>query len=291
MLVFVTSMRHPRNATDYAYNEFLLRQTLESIQAQTSDDYHVYVVGNQEPSFPLGPKVTYVGVDFEPPAPVHGPHADRTGFVRDKGSKIGIGLVAAREKKPDWVMIFDADDFVHESIVDFVHQNLASSGWVIREGWVYSRARNGYRKQNAFNGTCGTSYILPYEAYSVPENLSLDASQDEVIRAYGETLPSVIGAHRNAASWFAERGRHLDDLPFRGAVYHVDTGENHSGKELRGVIKPWGEKFSATFGIPSSHTKIATLWRCYGPAALVQSIISFFTRVLRRVRRLTSKAN
>ncbi|GGO66936.1 hypothetical protein GCM10010910_27540 [Microbacterium nanhaiense] len=291
MLVFVTSMRHPRNATDYSYNEFLLRQTLESIALQTSSDYHVYVVGNREPDFSMGDKVTYVNVDFDPPAPVHGPHADRSGFVRDKGSKIGLGLIAAQEKNPDWVMIFDADDFVHRSIVSFVHDNPGSSGWVIRRGWVYSQARNGYRKQDGFNGTCGTSHILPYDAYAVPQGVSISSSQEEVLSAYGETLPAVLGAHRNAAAWFRERGVELRELPFRGAVYHVDTGENHSGKELRGVAKPWDRLLADEFGIPSSKKKAATIWRCIGPVALGQSLASLFTRALRRARQMFVRAN
>lgn len=286
MLVFVTSMRHPRNSTDYAYNEKLLKGTLESISAQTSSEYHVFVVGNQKPCFALDDRVTFVPVDFEPPQPVDGPHADRSGFVLDKGSKIGVGLLAARALNPDWVMIFDADDFVHRSLTDFVHSRQDAPGWVIRRGWIYSHARNGYRRQDAFNGTCGTSYVVPYAAYGVPEALSVSATQEEVAVAYGDTLATVMGAHRDAVAWFAAHGRRLEELPFRGAVYHVDTGENHSGKNLRGIIKPCDEKFAEDFNFSPSLPRLASWWRCFGPVAWMQSFISVCDRVRRRIQRM-----
>lgn len=290
MLVFVTSMRHPRNATDYAYNERLLQKTLKSISAQTSIQYHIFVVGNESPSFDLGDRTTFIPVDFEPPRPVSGPHADRSGFVLDKGTKIGVGLIAARSLNPDWVMIFDADDFVHRSLTEFVHSRSGAPGWVIRRGWIYSQARNGYRRQDAFNGTCGTSYVLPYAAYGVPARLTISATQEEVAEAYGETLTSVIGAHRHAVAWFAKQGRVLRDLPFRGAVYHVDTGENHSGKNLRGVIKPWDRKLARDFSIDASCSPLASVWQCLGPRAWAQSFMTFSMRAVRKLRRTLNRS-
>lgn len=284
MLVFVTSLRHPDNATDYSFNERLLQKTLSSIEAQTSDDYHVFIVGNKRPLFTMPPKVEFIEVDFEPPVAVRGVHADRSGFVRDKGSKIGVGLMAAKKLSPTWVMIFDADDFVHRDLVRYVHQPSETEGWVIREGWIYSKSRNGYRRQNDFNRTCGTSYVIPFEAYGVPDALPLDASQDSVIDAYGDTLFAIMGAHRNAESWHRERGRLLETLPFRAAVYNVDTGENHSGKELAGLIRPWSVTLRGDFAIESSGATLRTVWRCWGPRASIQEVARLARRGARRIR-------
>jgi hypothetical protein len=68
VLAFVTSLRHPDNASDYGRVEELLRRTLRSIAQQTSDDYIVIVVGNRAPSFALPPRARFVYVDF-PAAP------------------------------------------------------------------------------------------------------------------------------------------------------------------------------------------------------------------------------
>ncbi|WP_345752729.1 hypothetical protein [Microbacterium rhizophilus] len=294
MLAFITSLRHPDNAADYPRIESLLAETLASISQQSSDDYVVIVVGNREPSFILPPRTHFVPVDFAPPAATNGLHADRDGFVRDKGTKIGIGLLAARAHHPSHVMIFDADDFVHRDLVQFVRREVGAPGWVIDKGWIYSRARNGYRRQDGFNRTCGTSYIIPFDAYRVPEGLSVTATQQEIVDGFGEVLPNIMGAHRNAVQWHRDRGRVLTPLPFRGAVYHVDTGENHSGKALPGIVRPWDRRLAEMFAIQPRRGAVATLWASVGPIALAQSTSSFVRRVVKgvgaRARRLLPSA-
>lgn len=285
MLAFVTSLRHPANATDYGRIEVLLQETLGSISQQSSDDYVIIIVGNREPSFDLPERAVFVPVDFPPPAAATGPHADRDGFVRDKGTKIGVGLLEARKYDPSHVMIFDADDFVHRDLAAFVGRHPREAGWVIDRGWIYSRARNGYRAQDSFNRTCGTSYIVAYDAYAVPA-LPVTATQQQILDGYGDVLPNIMGAHRNAVQWHRERGRVLQRLPFRGAVYHVDTGENHSGKQLSGLLRPWRRHLERTFAIPASRGRVSSLWACLGPQALAQSVASLAGRLAARIRRL-----
>lgn len=283
MIAFVTSMRHPANAENYAYNEDLLQATLASVTQQSNEDYIVFVVGNTAPSFKLPPKVKFVEVDFDPPARVNGPHADRDGFVRDKGSKIGAGLLAAKAYDPDWVMIFDADDFIHRDLAEFANRNKNASGWIIEDGWIYSRSRNGYRHQPEFNRTCGTSYVIPFSAYHVPEGIDSTASQQEIVDAFGDVLPNIMGAHRNARTWHESQGRTLAKLPFAGAVYHVDTGENHSGKALVGVIRPWNRKLDELYGVKSNASWSRTVASCLGPIAWAWSALKFGAMVARAI--------
>lgn len=289
MLAFITSLRHPQNSADYARVEELLQETLNSVAQQTVDDYVVIVVGNRHPDFELPPRTEFVQVDFEAPAPPTGPRTAREPFVRDKGTKIGVGLIAARRHDPDHVMIFDADDFIHRDLTRIVASAPHSAGWVIDRGWMYSRSRNGYRRQDDFNRTCGTSFVIPYEAYEVPQHLDITASQAELIDAYGEVLPNIIGAHRNAVSWHRERGRALRSFPLRAAVYHVDTGENHSGKAVSGLLRPWNARFGATFGIRASLGPARAAWRSLGPKAMGESAQEFATRAIRKGRTLLSR--
>lgn len=286
MLAFVTSLRHPRNAADYGRVEELLRLTLGSLAAQTSGEHVVLVVGNQEPGFDLGERVRFVPVDFAPPEAAHGPHADRARFVRDKGSKIGVGLLAARRYAPDHVMIVDADDFVHRGLAEFTARHRGHPGWVVDQGWVYSRARGVYRRQAGFHRTCGTSLVVPYEAYGVPVDLDETATQDEVLAGYGGRVEHVLGAHRHALEWFARhQGRVLEPLPFRGAVYQVDTGENHSGKRLRGLARPLDPAFAVRYGLPPVRRTTAALWSAVGPRAAAETALTLGRRALGPVRR------
>lgn len=293
MLAFITSLRHPDNAADYEHIEQLLRATLRSIESQSDGDYVTIIVGNRAPAFALPVRTHFVQVDFSPPMSVNGPHADRSGFIADKGTKIGIGLIAAREYDPTSVMIFDADDFVHRDLVTFVNARPASPGWYVDKGWIYSASRNGYKHQDRFNRTCGTCFVLPYSAYKVPSDLGTDATQQEITDAYGDILPSILGAHRNALEWHADRGRMLIPLPFRAAVYHVDTGENHSLKSLPGVIRPWRERFWRAFSIEPTKSPLSTALSCYSPRAFVHEIARSVRRAVfpaaRRMRRALVK--
>lgn len=283
MLAFVTSLRHPQNSVDYTRVEELLRKTLASVTAQTSDDFVVIVVGNKEPSFALPDRVHFVHADFPPPAPPTGAQTARAPFVWDKGTKIGLGLIAARRFQPDHAMIFDADDFVSNRLAAFAAANPASPGWVIRDGWMYSSARRLVRRQPDFNRTCGTSFVIPYEAYGVPD-LPLTASQQEIADGYGERLEAILGAHRGAVEWYREhQQRIVAPLPFRGAVYHVDTGENHSGKAMTGVAIPPSARVRREFTLPTGATSAATYWDAFGPRAIAESVLDLARRVIRRL--------
>ncbi|WP_292726442.1 hypothetical protein [Microbacterium sp. UBA837] len=284
MIAFVTSLRHPDNSADYDRVELLLHQTLASVAAQDSEDWISIVVGNRRPAKNLPRNTVFVPVDFPPPARSNGPHAGRDAFVRDKGTKIGIGLVEARRRGASKVMIFDADDFVHRSLAAFATRSPDKVGWVFESGWMYSSATGEAMPISRFNRTCGTSMILPIEAYGVPEDLERTASQSDVLDAYGETLTAIMGAHRNAVAWLQERGWEIRELPFRGAVYHVDTGENHSGKTLRAhardigaaiagyVPRPLRAAEARLYGVPHKRFGRAAWWLRNGAALIVERV-------------------
>lgn len=280
MFAFTTSLRHPDNAEDYGRIEDLLKETLVSVLPQSVSDHVTIIVGNRRPSFPLPPHAHYLNVDFPPHPRINGPHADRNGFVLDKGSKIGVGLLAAREFDPQMVMIFDADDFVSRDIVSYVRESPRSDGWYVSGGWMCSRVRNGHRKQDDFHRTCGTSRIVPHDVYRVPFDLDASATQDQVVDAYGDVLTNFMGAHRKAVQWHLKHGRRLRPLPFRAAVNRVDKGENHSRKALPGVIRPWSRRCQRRYAILSRSSVLLTIWKCWTPLAVSET-----TRIA--VRRMT----
>lgn len=281
MLAFITSLRHPDNARDYARNEQLLKETLDSIAQQTSDDYVVVVVSNVPLSFPLPNRVTSVVVDFPPPAPP-GAHATYPAFVWDKGTKMGIGLIAARDHAPDYVMIIDADDFVHRDLVAFTVANAGSPGWYVSRGWRYSGSRNVYRSLRAFNLQCGSAYILPFAAYAVPGDVSVTLGQGAVFDVFGDRVATIMGSHMRVVKWARSHGYPLTPLPFRAAVHHVDTGENHSGGTLGGVARTLSREMRETYGIAARpHTDspaLAPKWVLGTPLALARHGYNYLQR-------------
>lgn len=275
MIAFITSLRNPLNSDSYDRVEHLLQTTLNSVCSQLDEDFIVIVVGNRIPAFDLPEKVQFVQVDFPPPTMTVGPRTEIKPFVWDKGTKIGIGLIHARQFDPDYVMIFDADDFVSNRIAGFSNARKGRPGWVIDNGWMYSGARNVFRKIPRFNKTCGTCFILPFEAYGVPTSMRTDATQSEVAAGFGERLYRILGAHRDAFEWHADQGRHLEPLPFRGAIYHVDTGENHSGKSMEGFARPSTSTLRREFNVPDDSSFLVSLWRSVnvgGPRVILRKV-------------------
>lgn len=273
MLAFITSLRHPSNAGDYGRVEALLKDTLASVTNQTCDDWVCLIVGQQKPSFELPPQVHWVPVDFVPPAPENGPHPGRQAFVYDKGSKIGIGLIAARAYHPDYVMIIDADDYVSCHLAEFARDHPGRPGWYVDDGWVYSRWRGAYRETTSFWAKCGSCYIVEWAAYEVPDDLDVTASQEEVLAGFGKKFWRIVGAHRDALTYHANQDRYLEPLPFRGAVYVQDTGENHSGTTMPRLARPLTDQMRAEFGIPRHHPQWLVLWRTYHPRHAFQSLV------------------
>ena len=88
-LAFITPLRHPQNSADYGHVEALLKDTLESISRQTSDDFVAIVVGNRKPTFPLPRRTHFVHVDFPPPSALRGPCTGRLPSVWDKCTSWG----------------------------------------------------------------------------------------------------------------------------------------------------------------------------------------------------------
>ncbi|MDZ7885013.1 MAG: glycosyltransferase family 2 protein [Mycobacterium sp.] len=268
MLAFVTTLRHPHNSADYDRVEALLRDTLASVTRQTCSDHVVIIVGNRKPSFALPARTQFVEVDFAPPSRDGAPQTGKAPGVWDKGTKVGIGLIAAREFGPEYVMPVDADDFVHRDLVSFVRSHPGHQGWVLKRGVMYSRSRNCYTLQRTLFRICGSSFIVPLDAYGVPEDLTVTATQQQIAAAFGDGLEQILGNHRYSLEWWQDRGRVLESLPFSGAVYQVDTGENHSGNELLGPALPYRPHLARDFGINASKGAVSTFWSSVGPAAL-----------------------
>lgn len=269
MLAFITTLRHPRNSADYGRVEALLQDTLRSVSRQSCDDHLIIIVGNRLPAFELPPRAVFVEVDFPPPSTHNGPRTGPASVIWDKGTKNAIGLIAAREYAPDHVMFFDADDFVHRDIAAFVAAHPGAPGWVSTRGWIYSRRRNAYALRRNFYRYCGTSFIIPWSAYEVPPELTVTSGQRAIADAFGERLERSL-EHGFAYDWWRDRGRALEPLPFPGAVYHVDTGENHSGNILFGPALPYREHLRHDYGLEPSKGTAATLWSALGPASFTR---------------------
>lgn len=231
MIVFITSLRHPQNSNSYERTLALLDQTLHSVCNQTSTDFRVLVVCNQAP--PLVPRehVRYVVVDFPPPSDKNHACTGMDALRLDRGCKYLTGLVHARGLAPDHVMFFDADDFISNRIAALANDHPRHDGWFIRDGYVFDEELGRLGLLGNFQEICGTSHVVSYGLYDVPADFPEDASQGYILEHIDHHyLFRILGSHRWLAAHARQRGKPLVPLPFRGAVYYIGHGENHTSR-------------------------------------------------------------
>jgi len=117
-------------------------------------------------------------------------------------------------------MYVDADDLLSKRIAQFVHADRAEHGYVIDRGYELDAVAHSLRSAPRFDRLCGSSIIINWRVADLPE---VPFTQRRVpLRRYLDV------GHARWADLARADGRPLKPVPFPGAVYVVNTGENHS---------------------------------------------------------------
>lgn len=126
-----------------------------------------------------------------------------------------------------------------------------------------------------------TSHILRADLFKVPDSLSSKSTQNELIDAFGlDYLTLILGDHNKYRKYSGSEGATLEPLPFIGAIWRADTGENSSRVvwDQRRFGPIWGEyvspKITGEFGLlPKKRSPrefvLTNLWRGRNIAARV----------------------
>ena len=234
MITFITSIRHPNNANDYNRVWELLRYTLYSVSCQINKNFRVIVVANAIPDdFSSDPDIINtecVNVEFPPPIDFRSLNDRHT----DKSLKYIIGTIRAQKYNPDYIMFFDADDYIHRELTSYVLENRNPHGYIITKG--YRLKSNIIKKQDNFNTKCGTSSIISNRLLLSElniDNLSIESTQQEILQNNPDHVLKIITSHRLVNVHYSRKNCKLDPIPFEAAVYHLCTGENSSRKNFR----------------------------------------------------------
>jgi hypothetical protein len=213
MLVFIVPVKSSQlSRVSWEFSSKILERCVKSICNQTSSDFRVLIVHHEKPNIQLDhPNIDYIQVDFAVPT-----WAEPSSPYRDKGRKLWTGLNYARQLNPSHIMCVDSDDCVSQNLVQFVEQNSDENGWYIANGYEYPDSSGRvYHRKNKFHLKCGTSHIIHWNLLLPFANLEFDQVTDQFLW------------HQDLVKTFSEQGSPLIPLPFDGAVYISDTGENH----------------------------------------------------------------
>ena len=200
MLVFIIALKSPKVSSSWEVVSQLFERTIKSICNQTCQNFEIVVVCHEKPQIEFhNPKIHYIEVDL----PI--PGKDSASREADKANKLLTGLAYAKKFNPSHAMIVDADDCVSKHIAKYVNQNPHSHGWYIKKGYVYSPGNKFiYLRNKAFSSLCGSGIIIKYGLH------------DQLFK--NEYYDHKITRLKNNIN--------LEPLPFIGAVYITQNGEN-----------------------------------------------------------------
>jgi hypothetical protein len=258
MLVFIVPLKSKKTSKSWNLVCQLFERTLRSICNQTSSCFSVIVVCHEKPNIDFrSSQVTYICVDFESPCEnIQGDTEENRVKVRDcdKNRKIFTGLLHAKKLNPSHIMIVDADDLVSNQLANFVSQNKNSYGWFLKSGYQYkTKSKFLLLRKNDFYLKSGTSYIIKSNLLDSDLYLDLDIIDENFLH------------HQNIPNFMKKRGFPLVPLPFEGAIYMTETGENVWAQSsnfwkrkitIQSLLRFYGGKVSQFFKIKPLTKKI-----------------------------------
>ena len=230
-LTFIVPVRHQDNASDWPKLKSNLEQTLASLSAQLSSNWHGVVVANHGADLPPMPEGFSVErVDF-PANKLHDMgSASRDevldAFRLDKGRRVLAGMLAGRDT--DYFMIVDDDDCVSNRLAGWVRENSGPVGWKIGRGYVWNDGSRLLYEHDDFNHVCGSSLIIQRGVYELPD--TFDEADMEFVKA-------MMGSHHGVDRRMEAEGTPLQQVPFRAAVYRVGHAGSHS--QTAGIFRKY----------------------------------------------------
>lgn len=219
MLIFILALQSPAASKNWQQVSKLCERTLRSVCAQSSTDFRVFLVCNSRPDSSFThPALSIIERDFPVPA------ANSAARMNDKWNKLKVGLVAARQLAPTHVMFVDADDCVHRDLAALAAGHPSANGWSMETGYFHDEGSHWLHRKPNFASYCGSSAIIRLTSSDFPQSES-EPSDRYFMLANG---------HRVIAQHMRARGTPIQPLPFIGAIYITNTGENDSGTRMSG---------------------------------------------------------
>lgn len=258
MVVFLTSLRHPDNANNFAKVEELLSVTLHSLSKQTNDEFKVIVVCNALPNVDINDdRIHFHVVDFPAPSQKKASALDAEPKFKDKGTKYMSGLLYARQFSPDYVYIVDSDDWFNVNIVSTLKNEKKEPIWYIDKGYFVNYGLKEYKRKSGLSRYCGSTFIYDFDMLMKQANIQIEidehSDQNKLIEATSEFfLLKLMCNHTINYRHFSSIGLKPKALPLRAACWVQGTGENVSGTTGGESGLPIDQKFCSEFGLSTT---------------------------------------
>jgi hypothetical protein len=232
-IAFIVPFRAKETSKNWTLHSNLLSRTLNSILAQTSNNFIIYVVYTDLPEALLeNDGIIYLKLPFDKinlaDIKFHKNLSNRHKFfVMDHGRRVMFGVKEAKANGAHFVMSVDADDLISNKIAAFISdQNCENPGWYCSKGYVFIENKGWLYKQNKnMNLINGSTHIINTKYITIPNFIS----KPFFIHDY-----NLFSAH----GWLKDRMKTamnltLNKLPFYGVFYSRNSG-SHSKESDNG---------------------------------------------------------
>ena len=148
-------------------------------------------------------------------------------YALNRGSKQLIGILSAKKYNPDYVLLFDADDYVGRDIATYVNSHPGKNGWIMTHG--YKMSGNLISPFYAKNSFCGTGNIINYSILleEIPTEVNEKSAQDELFRNVNSEFLVTLARHGKVRTYYKKRKREFLDYPKRSAVHLLGHHESN----------------------------------------------------------------
>jgi|GEM_PF-1047055 hypothetical protein len=184
-------------------------------------------------------------------------------YALNRGSKQLISILAAKKYNPEYVLIFDADDYVGSDISSYVNANPGENGWIMSNGYkLMDNLISPFYSKNSF---CGTGNILNYSLLQeiISPEVNEKSTQNELFENVNSEFLIILARHGKVRSYFEKKGRPFLSYPTRSAVHLL--GHEESNDFLRRTIR----------GEPAS-LRLETAQKFSGFAPISPDLVHYF---------------
>ena len=232
MMYFGIPLRSKHSSKNWNVVSEMFNNTLRSIYNQTNSNFKIIVACHDVPdiNFSIDSRVEFHQVEIPVPNNLNEQ-------MKDKGYKVHLIGKIIHDYGGGYTMIVDADDLISNRICEFVHKNYGKTdGWYVKTGYMYYH--DSKKLSIAPKFPSGSNFICFYNQSDLPstlENAYIESQQSShYIITKSHNIEIKLKASENV-------GKKIRPLPFKGAIYILGTGDNHSTlngrrSKLRSII-------------------------------------------------------
>lgn len=156
-----------------------LQATVDSVVAQSSDNFNAVVVGHECPeffkdAFYKSSNCKFLKYsDFEPPVAGEDEAENQLKYEFDRCTKILRGIMHLRNQHPlitHWFAL-DADDLIRNDFVKALEKYEESDVIILDKGYFYFKSTGIINKENEFSAYCGSCSVVSDRVFNLPDRV------------------------------------------------------------------------------------------------------------------------